>query len=46
MDELDAFIGYFKLTLDLTKSNIYLTHCFDDKIVLGIDKTNLIICGL
>ena len=29
IDEIDTFIGSFKLRLDLTKSNKYLTHCFD-----------------
>ena len=45
-DEIDAFIGYFKLRLDLTKLNKYLTHCFDGQRNLGINSTNLIISGL
>ena len=28
-DEIDAFIGRFKLRLDLTKLNKFLTHYFD-----------------
>ena len=45
-DEIDAIIGYFKLRLDLTKLNKCLTHCFDGQRSLGINNTNLIICGL
>ena len=44
-DEIDAIIGYFKLRLDL-KLNKYLTHCFDGQRSLGINNSNLIICGL
>ena len=35
-DEIDAFIGYFKLRLDLKKLNKYLTYCFDGPIFLGM----------
>ena len=45
-DEIDALIWYFTLRLCLTKLNKYLTHCFDGLSFLGINKTNLIICGL
>ena len=45
-DENDAIIEYFKLRIDLTKLNKYLTHCFDGQISLGINNTDLIICGL
>ena len=31
-EEIDAFIGSIKLRLDLTKSNKYLTNCFDGQI--------------
>ena len=45
-DEIDAFIGYFKLRLDLKNLNKYLTHCFDGQRSLGINNSNLIICEL
>ena len=45
-DEIDAFIGYFKLRLDLTNLNKYLAHYFDGPRFLGRNNTNLIICGL
>ena len=46
IDKIYAFIGSFKLRLDLTKSNKYVTNCFDGQRFLGINNTNLIICGL
>ena len=36
-DEIDAFIGHFKLRLDLTKLNKYLTNCFDGQRFLGLN---------
>ena len=45
-DQITAFIWYFKLRLDLIKLNKYLPHCFDGQIFLGVNNTNLIICGL
>ena len=41
IDEIETFIWSFKRWLDLTKSNKYLTHCFDGQIVLGMNNTNL-----
>ena len=40
-DEIGKCIGSFKLRLDLTKLNKYLTHCFDSQRYLGINNTNL-----
>ena len=37
-DEFEAFIGYFKLSLDLTKLNKYFYHCFDGQRFLGINN--------
>ena len=45
-DEIDAFIGYFKHRLDITKLNNYWTHYFDGQRFLSTNNTNLIICGL
>ena len=45
-NRIDAIIGYFKRRLDLKNLNKYLTHCFDGQRSLGINNTNLIICGL
>ena len=42
IDDIDVFIWSFKLRLDLTKSNTFLTHCFDGQNILGINNTNLI----
>ena len=42
-DEIDTFTGSFKLRLDLTNLDKYLTYGFDGQRISGINNTNLII---
>ena len=42
-DEIDTFTGSFKLRLDLTNLDKYLTYGFDGQRISGINDTNLII---
>ena len=45
-DEIDAFIRSFKLRLDLTNLDKYLTYFLMVKDFSSINNTNLIICRL
>ena len=45
-DEIDTFTGSFKLRLDLTNLDKYLTYGFDGQRFTGINNTNLIIFRL